>query len=84
MPTYSSLRSALKLLLPLTLLAGCAHGSLQSGQAPAPQIPPLPAQAKQSDSPTFSAAAQTDIEAWLKLLTEQSSPVSPAKPATAH
>lgn len=70
------------LLLPLLLLGGCASNSLLSSPVPPPPIPPLQAQAKQKDLPTYSATALTDIEAWLKSLTDQSSPGSLAKPAT--
>ena len=67
----------------LVLLSGCATDStLYAPPAHQPAIPPLPAQARQIDSPKFSANAQTDIEKWLQRLTEQSSPGSPAKPLT--
>ena len=79
-----SSRTRLALTLPLLalLLGGCASSSPLSKPVPPPPIPPLQAQAKQQDLPTFSLNAQTDIEAWLKSLTDQSSPASPAKPAT--
>lgn len=70
-------------LLPLMLLIGCAHDStLYVPPDHQPAIPPLPAQARQVDSPKFSASAQKSIEKWLQLLTEPSSPVEPVKPHT--
>lgn len=72
-------------LLPLVLLSGCASDStLYVPPAHQPAIPPLPAQARQIDSPKFSASAQADIETWLQRLTEPSSPEEPAKPPTTH
>jgi len=74
-------RPALLLVLLLVLLSGCASDStLYAPPAHLPAIPPLPAQARQTDSPKFSANAQTDIETWLQRLTEPSSPEEPAKP----
>lgn len=67
------------LLLLLPLLPGCAHDSPIIQPA---QIPPLPAQARQTDSPSFSASAQTDIQAWLQALTAPSSPAAPASAPT--
>lgn len=76
---------ALMLALLVLLLEGCATDStLFVPPAHQPAIPPLPAQARQTDSPTFSANAQTDIEQWLQALTTQSSPAAPAKPVTKH
>lgn len=76
-------RPALLLALLLALLSGCAKdSSLYVPPAHQPAIPPLPAQARQVDSPTWSASAQTDIERWLQSLTEPSSPAEPAKPPT--
>lgn len=67
----------------LVLLSGCASDStLYVPPAHQPVIPPLPAQARQTDSPKFSANAQIDIERWLQRLTEPSSQAEPAKPAT--
>ena len=69
----------------LALLSGCASDStLYVPPAHQPVIPPLPAQARQTDSPKFSVSAQTDIEKWLQRLTEPSSPATPVKPATKH
>lgn len=73
--------AALPLLL-LSLLTGCAHDSPLSRPTPPPAIPPLPAQAKQTDSPTFSERARIDIETWLQRLTEPSSPALPASSPT--
>lgn len=67
----------------LVLLSACASDStLYVPPAHQPAIPLLPAQARQIDSPKFSANAQIDIERWLRRLTEPSSQVEPAKPAT--
>lgn len=80
----TSIALAVLLSALLLLLTACASGSPLSKPTPGPVIPPLPAQARQTDSPTFSASAQTDIEKWLQRLIEPSSPVGPAKPATTH
>lgn len=71
-----------RLLVLLVLLTGCAHNSPLSKPPPQPAIPPLPAQARQTDSPTYSANALNDIEQWQLRLIEPSLPVMPAKPAT--
>lgn len=69
------------MLLLLTMLcSGCAHDSPLSRPTPGPLLPPLPAQARQTDSPTFSASAQRDIQQWQQQLT---APSSPARPASA-
>ena len=73
--------AALPLLL-LSLLTGCAHDSPLSRPTPPPAIPPLPAQARQVDLPTFSERAQTNIEAWRQRLTEPSSLALPASSPT--
>ena len=76
-------RHALLLALLLALLNGCASDStLYVPPAHQPAIPPLPSQARQTDSPTWSASAQTDIEQWLQSLTEPSLPAAPARPPT--
>ena len=76
-------RPGLLLALLLALLSGCAKDStLFVPPAHQPAIPPLPSQARQVDSPTWSASAQTDIEKWLQSLTEPSSPAGPVKPPT--
>lgn len=85
MPNSKPPRPALRLALLTLLLHGCASDStLYAPPNHAPAIPPLPAQARQTDSPTYSASAQTDIEKWLQRLTEPSSPATPVKPATKH
>ena len=73
--------SLLPLLLP-ALLSACASGSPLSKPTPQPAIPPLPAQARQTDSPIFSANALNDIEQWQLRLIEPSLQDTPAKPAT--
>lgn len=75
-------RLAPMLLLPTMLCAGCAHDLPLSRPAPAPSIPPLPAQARQVDSPTYSTNAQRDIQKWQQQLIEPSSPVRPASAPT--
>lgn len=73
---------ALMLLLQQALLVGCSSVSLLSKPAPAPVVPPLPAQARQIDSATHSQRAQTDTETWLQPLTAPSSPAVPASAPT--
>lgn len=68
------------LLLPMLLFGGCSSVSLQSKPVPEAVIPPLPAEARQTDSPEHSANAQSDTQRWLQLLT---APSSAAKPASA-
>lgn len=74
-------------LMPLALLlwlAGCASSS-PPAVLPLHQqasIPPLPAQARQTGSPTYSASASSDIERWLRMLTPPSSPASSASAST--
>lgn len=72
------------LLLPLlpVLLSACASGSPLSKPTPGPAIPPLPAQARQTDSPTYSANALNDIEQWQLLLIEPLLQDAPAKEST--
>lgn len=66
-------------LLPM-LLAACGSASPLFKPTPAPAIPPLPAQARQTDSATHSQRAQTSIEAWLQ---PQTAPLQPGSPASA-
>lgn len=74
-------QSRLMLLVPLALLAGC--GTLPTpSPATADRVPALPVEARQTDSPTFSRKASSDIERWLRLLTEPSSQDKPVRPAT--
>ena len=84
LPTSLLLRLALTLTLLALLLAGCAHESPLSKPVPAPAIPPLPAQARQTDLPTFSRNAQIDMQAWLLPPTAPSSPGMRVKPPTDH
>jgi hypothetical protein len=44
-----------------------------------PAIPPLPAQARQTDWPKFSESALNDIEQWQLRLIEPLLPAEPAK-----
>lgn len=80
----TSIALAVLLSALLLLLTACASGSPLSKPTPGPVIPPLPTQARQTDSPTQSANALTDIERWLQLLTDRSSPAEPARPLTTH
>lgn len=73
---------ALMLQLLLVLLVGCASVSLPSRPAAGPAIPPLPAQARQTDSAKHSQRALTDIETWLLLQTAPSPPGSRASAPT--
>lgn len=82
MPTDNSRRRARAPMLLLVLLSGCAASSPPSRPVPPPQIPPLPAQARQQDWPMRSQAAQADMEQWRRLLTQPSSPGEPARPPT--
>lgn len=82
LPMMPPRRLAPMLLLLTLLCAGCAHDSPLSRPAPGPAIPPLPAQARQVDSPTFSASAQRDIQQWQQQLTEPSSPARRASGPT--
>lgn len=82
LPKQLPQRRALTLLLLPMLCAACGHNSPRSEPVPGPAIPPLPAQARQTDSPTFSINAQRDIRRWQQLLTEPSSPARPASAAS--
>lgn len=73
---------ALTLQLLLALLAGCGSASLPSRPAPASAIPPLPSQARQTDSAKHSQRALTDIETWLQPQTAPSPPGGPASAPT--
>lgn len=85
MPKLKPPKLALLPMLLLPVLTGCASDStLYVPPNHAPAIPPLPAQARQTDSPTQSANALTDIERWLQLLTDLSSPAEPARQSTTH
>lgn len=79
LPTSPLQRLALTLTASLLLLAGCATESPLCKPTPAPLIPPLPAQAKQTDYPTHSLRAQQDMQTWLLPPTDPSSPDKPAK-----
>ena len=80
--TMRRLPVSMRLLLPVLLSACASDSPLFVPPNHAPAIPPLPAQARQTDSPTYSASARIDIEKWLQRLTEPSLPAEPAKPAT--
>lgn len=83
-PTSPRALLALTLLAPLLWLAGCASSS-PPAVLPLHQqasIPPLPAQARQTGSPTYSASASSAIEQWLLMLTPPSSPAGPASAPT--
>jgi len=69
--------SRLMLLALLAVLAACETLPTPS-PASADRVPPLPVEARQTDSPTYSQKASSDIERWLRLLTEPSSPDKPA------
>ena len=66
------------------LLTSCASSSPAAPPTAGPLIPPLPAEAKQTASPTHSANALIDIERWRKSLTRPSAQASPASGPTNH
>lgn len=82
MPIDNSRRRARAPMLLLVLLSGCASSSAPSRPVPPAQIPLLPVQARQQAWPTHSQAAQADMEQWLRLLTQPSSPGEPARAPT--
>lgn len=82
LPTSPRALLALTLTAPLLLLAGCATESALCKPTPDAVIPPLPIQARQNASPTFSANASSDIESWLQQLTPPSLPAKPASSPT--
>lgn len=87
LPIKPRLRPALMLMLLPLWLHGCAHDSPLSRPAPAPLIPPLPAQARQPAtipecSPTCSRGLTSARESWLRMLTPPGSPASPASGPT--
>jgi hypothetical protein len=60
-------------LLPLAaLLTACVTPPVKPPEPVA--IPPLPAEARQTDLPTFSQKLSAKLAEWQRLLTEQSSP----------
>jgi len=68
-------RPGLALMLPLLglLLTACATRPVPPPAVPA-MIPPLPAEAKQTDLPTYSQRLLERLNAWRLLLTGPSSP----------
>ena len=78
-PITRPLRRALLPLALLLLLLGCGHDSLLLKPVPGPEIPPLPAAARQPEPPalcvpTCSAGLQTLLDSLLP------SPTGPASP----
>lgn len=74
-------------LVPLLLVAACATNSLSPVLAPAPSIPPLPAEALQPKPPnecfpTCSAGLMKLRNELRGMLTKPASPASPAKGPT--
>jgi hypothetical protein len=67
-------RPGLALMLPLLglLLTACATRPVPPPAVPA-VIPPLPVEARQSDSPTYSQRLSERLNAWRLLLTGPSS-----------
>ncbi len=78
LPRLNPAALAPMLLALVLLLTGCAHTPPSSQPVPPPAIPPLPATARQTDSPGFSAKASSDIERWQQLLTAPSLPAASA------
>lgn len=73
---------ALMLLVLPWLLAACGHTSPLLPSVPPPAIQPLPETARQTDSPTYSASASSDMERWQQRLTAPLSPASSASVPT--
>lgn len=80
----NSTRRVLTALLPALLLTACASAPqpLPPAVVAPPLIPPLPAQARQTESPTHSQRWQTLVDGLLNTPTAPSSPGLPARPAT--
>lgn len=64
-------RPAAMLLLPLLLLTACATQPEPPLIVAPPAIPPLPAEARQTASPTFSQRWAEKVQEWQKRLTPQ-------------
>lgn len=69
------------LLLPL-LLTACATPPSPPLIVPPPAIPPLPAEARQTSSPTHSQTWQRAVDEWRQKLTPPSSPAQRASAPT--
>lgn len=88
MPQHFKQNATAPLLLALASLAtSCAHVSPFSRPSSGPEIPPLPAAARQpakppACSPTCSDALTRERESWLRLLTPTEPPAKPAKQPT--
>lgn len=85
MPRLKPWRRVLTLTLLALLNSACGHGSPLSKPVPGPQIPPLPAAARQPAKPptclpTCSANASAEFDLWLSTPTP---PASQGKPANA-
>lgn len=86
MPPTSKPRPTVPLLIALAaLVTSCASGSPLSKPVAGPEIPPLPASARQPGKPsiclpTCSDAARRELESWLPTPIP---PAPPAKPASA-
>ena len=74
------------LMLPplLLLLTACATPPAPPLIVPAPAIPPLPAAARQTASPTYSQQWSALVEQWRQTLTPPLSPARPASAPTTH
>lgn len=88
LPTKLSCVLVPMLLLPLALLQACAtQQPLQPVVVPPPAIPPLPAQARQPEtpawcSPTCSDGWKLEVETWRDSLTNAASPAPAASAPT--
>ena len=71
MPKPKSALRAAMLLLPLLLLQACSTPPAPPLIVAPPSIPPLPAEARQVASPTFSQKWSAKVAEWQKLLTPQ-------------
>lgn len=71
MPKPKSAPPAVMLLLPLLLLVACSTPPAPPLIVQPPAIQPLPAEARQTASPTFSRTWSALVEAWRQKLTPQ-------------
>lgn len=83
-PHGNSPRLAAMLLLLLVLLTGCATQPAPPLVVAPPEIPPLPAAARQIGSPTYSLRWSKKVETWRLHLTPPSSPATPASSSSTN